>query len=62
MAPDKLLNKTSKFLQETRTKAQMLSNRYDALEVDLGAYEVDYANFIGEILALCLNYEHCVPV
>ena len=61
MRKDKLFSKTCEFLQQTKAKAQIIRNRYDTLETSLGAYELDYENFILAITNVCADYDHILP-
>lgn len=53
-----LFQETLNFLKETNDKALKLQRQYDDFPRDLGAYELDFENFIAEITVVCTGYEH----
>ncbi len=54
----KLLQDTSTFLSATHAKAQTLTKRFGELEKEIPAYDLDYENFVAEILSVCKSYGH----
>lgn len=54
----KLLQDTSSFLSKTHAKAQLLVERFNELEIQIPAYDLDYENFVCELLELCKSYDH----
>ena len=55
---EKLLQDTSTFLSDTHAKTQALSKRFGELEKEIPAYDLDYENFVAEILSVCKSYDH----
>ena len=56
-----LFQETLDFLRETNHKALNLQRRYDDFPRDLFAHELDFQNFIAEIVVICTGYEHIGP-
>lgn len=46
------------FLLKTEAEAKTLQEKINKIEDDLGAYELDFENYIQEIIKCCKDYKH----